>query len=85
MYYRKIIGGKDMSISIRVNDDELAAIRNYANGHDMNVSECIRKAILEKVEEEYDLEIFKKAKEEFEKDPQTISHEELMKKYGYEI
>jgi predicted transcriptional regulator len=79
MYYRKIIGGKDMSISIRVSDDELAAIRNYANGHDMNVSECIRKAILEKVEEEYDLEIFKKAKEEFEKDPKTYTLEEIEK------
>jgi hypothetical protein len=82
MYYIKIIGGKDMSISIRVSDSELAAIRDYAKGYDMSVSECIRKAILEKVEEEYDLEVYKRAKEEFEKDPKTYSLEEIEKELG---
>ena len=43
-----------MSISIRLSDNELAAIKDYAAAYGMTVSECIRRAVLEQIETEYD-------------------------------
>lgn len=71
-----------MSVSIRFNEHELAAVKDYAKAYNMTLSECIRRAVLERVEDEYDLEAYKKAKEEFERDPVTYSHEEVGKMLG---
>lgn len=71
-----------MSVSIRLSDGELAAIKTYAAAYDMTVSECIRRAVLEKVEDEYDLQLFKEAKAEFEKNPVTYTHEQVRKELG---
>lgn len=71
-----------MSISIRLNDAELAAIKDYATAYGMTISECIRKAVLERIEDEYDLKCYEEAIKEYETDPETISHEDLKKKYG---
>ena len=67
-----------MSVSIRLNDSELAAIKTYAASYGMTVSECIRRAILEQIEDEYDLQAFKKAKEEFDKNPVTYTLDEVI-------
>jgi hypothetical protein len=44
-----------MSISIRTNDEELGLIKKYVELDSATVSEVMRKAILEKIEEEYDI------------------------------
>ena len=67
-----------MSVSIRFNDSELAAIKTYAASYGMSVSECIRRAVLEQIEDEYDLQAFKKAKEEFEENPVTYTLDEVI-------
>ncbi len=71
-----------MSVSIRFSEHELEAVKDYAKAYNMTLSECIRQAILERVEDEYDLEAYKKAKEEFENDPVIYSHEEVGKMLG---
>lgn len=71
-----------MSISIRLNDAELAAIKDYAAAYGMTVSECIRKAVLERIEDEYDLKCYEEAMEEFKKNPKTYTHEEVKKELG---
>lgn len=71
-----------MSVSIRFNDSELEAVKNYAKAYDLTVSECIRRAILEKVEDEYDLKALRAAKEEFERDPVTYTLDEVIAGYG---
>lgn len=67
-----------MSVSIRLSDNELAAIKTYATSYGMTVSECIRRAILEQIEDEYDLQVFKQAKEDFDKNPVTYTLDEVI-------
>ena len=73
-----------MSVSIRLNDSELAAIKTYAASYGMTVSECIRRAILEQIEDEYDLQVFEEAYAEYKKNPVTYTHEEVKKELGIE-
>lgn len=73
-----------MSVSIRFNDSELAAIKTYATSYGMTVSECIRRAILEQIEDEYDLQVFEEAYAEYKKNPVTYTHEEVKKELGIE-
>jgi uncharacterized protein (DUF1778 family) len=71
-----------MIISFRVTEEEHFIIRKYAEFKGKSISEAVRKAILEKAEDEYDLRAYLRAKEEFEKDPITYSYDEVMKELG---
>lgn len=68
--------------AIRLSDEESRLIKNYAKSQRRSVSDVIRLAILDQIEDEYDLSLFSEAKKEFEANPKTISHEEMMSKYG---
>lgn len=72
-----------MVYSVRFTDDEQEAIEQYALLHAMKVSEVIRKATMQMIEEEIDLEAFKEAKERLEKNPVTHTHEEVGKELGF--
>ncbi|MEG1473892.1 MAG: DUF6290 family protein [Christensenella sp.] len=50
-------------ISLRVSDMEKIAMDNYAKLHGMNLSDAIKEAFFEKLEDEYDLRVI----EEYEK------------------
>ncbi len=67
-----------MSISIRLNDSELRAIKDYAAAYGMTVSECIRRAVLEQVETEYDLKAYEEAYAEYKRDPRTYTLDEVI-------
>ena len=45
----------------------------------MSVSEFIRKAVIEKLEDELDLMTYRKAMQEYKADPQTYTLEEVKK------
>ncbi len=79
MYYER---GGFMSFSIRLNAEEEKLFKNYANFHGISLSEAMKTALLEKIEEEYDIVIAQQAHEEYLKDPETISHENFMKELG---
>ena len=68
-----------MTISLRLNDEDSNLIKKYAEFHNTSVSEVLRQAILEKIEDEYDLKSYQKAIEEYKKNPTTFSHEEVAK------
>lgn len=55
-----------MTFSIRLTDDERQVVDSYAKLHDISVGEAFKKALFEKIEDEYDLRIAREAKEEFE-------------------
>jgi hypothetical protein len=57
--------------------DEEALVRSYAKLHKRKVSEIIRLAILERIEDEYDLKEFAQAKKEFELNPITRTQAEV--------
>ena len=56
-----------MTVSVRINEKDEKLIRAYAELNNISLSELIRNAIMEKIEDEYDLECFKKALEEYKK------------------
>ena len=72
-------------ISIRFNNEEENVIKNYAKAKGFSISQLIKKTLMEKIEEEYDLEVCKeylKAKEEGAL--VTIPFEEAIKEWDLE-
>ena len=69
------------TMTIRLDASEKQLISDYAKTFGISVSEFVRDSILEKIEDELDLQDWYKAKEEFEADPVTISSEDIAKKY----
>lgn len=67
---------------MRVSDNEKKLIQDFANFYGMNVSEYIRKIVLERIEDEYDLKAYEEAKAEFERNPKTYTLEEVISGYG---
>ncbi|MCD6321921.1 MAG: CopG family transcriptional regulator [Clostridiales bacterium] len=69
------------TVSLRLNSKDDTLIRKYAELHNMDLSAFIRQAVIEKIEDEYDLTLFNKVWRE-EKDQERISHEEIKKELG---
>ena len=59
-----------MSFSIRLTTQEKALAESYAKLHDMSVGEAFKRALFEKIEDEYDVALAKEAYEEYVKDGQ---------------
>ncbi len=76
------LGGVIMStVSLRLNDKDDSLIRKYAELHNMDLSAFIRQAVIDKIEDEYDLTLFNKVWQN-EKDQERISHTDLKKELG---
>ena len=71
-----------MTMTLRVSDEDSRLIQDYARLHGISVSEFLRNAALEKIEDEFDLRAAEKARAEFLANPVTISHDEMMKEFG---
>lgn len=68
-----------MTISVRLNEKDTKLIQTYAKMHNISLSDLIRNAVLEKIENEYDLDCYNKAIEEYKKNSKTYSMEEIKK------
>lgn len=66
-----------MTISVRLNDKDTDLIKAYAKLNNISISDLVRNAIIEKIEDEYDLECYYKAMEEFKKNPKTYTTKEV--------
>lgn len=66
-----------MTISVRLNDKDTDLIKAYAKLNNISISDLVRDAILEKIEDEYDLQCYYDAMEEFKKSPKTYTTDEL--------
>ena len=71
-----------MAISIRLNDADSDIIKSYAALKGMSVSELVRTAILERIEDEFDLKAYEAAMAEHQSNPVTYSLEEIEKELG---
>jgi len=60
--------------SVRFTEEENAAIKTYAARNRRSVSEVIRQAILDRVEDEYDLRDLLAANKEIEQNPNHTWH-----------
>lgn len=71
-----------MTISVRLNEEDTKLIKKYAKMNNITLSELVRNAILEKIEDEYDLKCYKEAMKEYEKNPKTYTIDEIEKELG---
>ncbi len=68
-----------MVYSVRFSNEEQCAIEQYSMITGRSISEIIRSAVMEKIEDEMDIEICRKALDECKKNPKTLTHEEMKK------
>ncbi len=66
-----------MTISVRLNDKDTKLIKAYADMNNISISDLIRNAVIEKIEDEFDLKCYYKAMEEYKNNPKTYTHEEV--------
>ena len=57
MKYNVLHGGDGMAFSIRLTEDERALAESYAKIHSYSLAEAFKKALFEKIEEEYDVAV----------------------------
>ena len=65
--------------SVRMSKEEEELIRAYCELHGINISTALKQALLEKIEDEYEIKWAEEALKEFEKDPTTYTLEEVEK------
>lgn len=71
-----------MAFSIRLTDEEKKLAESYSKLHSLSLGEAFKRALFEKIEDEFDIALAEQAYDEYVKDPQTITHEEFMKELG---
>ena len=71
-----------MSFSIRMNHEERALAESYAKLHAVSLGEAFKRALFEKIEDEYDIAVGEQAYKEYLADPVTHSHEEVKELLG---
>ena len=71
-----------MTISVRLNDEDTRLMKHYAEMNNMSLSDLIRTAVIEKIEDEYDLECYEKEIKEYEGNPKTYTLDEVKKELG---
>ncbi len=71
-----------MVVSIRMTEEEKQLGVAYAKLNGSSLSEAMKRAYFEKIEEEYDIALADAALREYEKNPKTYSHEEVKKILG---
>lgn len=57
-----------MSFSIRLTEDERMLADSYAKLHSISLAEAFKRALFEKIEDEYDVAVAEDAYEEYERD-----------------
>lgn len=71
-----------MTISVRLSEKDTELIKAYAEMNNISLSDLVRNALLEKIEDEFDLKCYEKAMEEYKKNPKTYTMEEVKKELG---
>lgn len=69
------------TVSLRLSDRDDELIRQYVKVHNVDLSSFIRQAVIEKIEDEYDLELFNKVWAQ-DMDAEKISHADVKKELG---
>lgn len=71
-----------MTISLRLSDEDTMLIKKYASLNHISVSDLIRQSVLERIENEYDLEMFDKVMAEYKSNPVTYSLDYVERELG---
>ena len=71
-----------MTISLRLSEQDALLIKKYAEINGLSISELVRQAVLEKIENEFDIKAYKDAMNQLKEDNMTYSLSEVEKKLG---
>ena len=66
-----------MNIPIELSKEDAALFASYAEAHAMSISELVRQSVLERIEDEFDLQAYTAAMAEHRANPITYSLEEV--------
>lgn len=72
-----------MTISVRLNKKDEELVKAYAKMNNISLSDLVRNAIMEKIENEYDLKCYEKAIEEYKQNPKTYTLDEIKKELDF--
>ena len=72
-------------IQARISGEEETLIKQYAKTKNISISDLIRNAVMEKIEDEIDLKLYEQTMAEHMKNPQTHSFEEVWKMINEEV
>lgn len=67
------------TVTVRLDNVDKEIIACYARAKGQTVSEVMRTAILDQIEDEYDLELYRQAIQEFREKPLSYSLDEVAK------
>ena len=72
-----------MSFSIRLTEEERRLADSYAKLNSISIGEAFKRALFEKIEDEYDVAVFEEAYQEYiESGKKSRSFEEVKKELG---
>ncbi len=71
-------------ITLRINDNDNKLVRDYAKANNITISDLIRDAVLEKIEDDIDLKLYNQAMQDHKENPQDISFDEMMTELGFD-
>lgn len=71
-----------MTVSVRLNDNDAMLFRKYAEMHGISMSELVRRSVLERIEDDFDMKCYEEAMQEYRKDPKTYTLDEVEKELG---
>ncbi len=66
------------NISLHLDEEEEKLIREYAKAKNITISTLLRNTVLEKIEDEIDLELYHAAMKQHQEDSQILSFDEMM-------
>ncbi len=67
-------------VNVRISEEDKDLFSKYAQFNNMTLSELFRTAVMEKIEDEYDLEVVRDYEERKERgEVEYITHEELLR------
>ena len=71
-----------MTISVRLSEGDTRLMKVYAEMNNISMSDLIRIAVIEKIEDEYDLKCYEQAMEDYKENPNTYTLDEVKKELG---
>lgn len=72
-----------MTVSVRLNDNDATLFRKYAEMNGLSMSELVRRSVLERIENDFDMTCYEKAMKEYRKNPkETYTLDEMEKELG---
>ena len=71
------------TISLRMDEEDEKLFKEYAKTKNITVSSLFRNAVLEKIEDEIDMDLYHIAMKQHIANPQVVSFDEMMKEIDF--